>query len=530
MIRYKQMSLLFLLMAAVVFFLCACKSTSQREGTGEGDISGFGPDAPAWARSGELPKYPSSQFITGLGYSPLGMSELDAYNQAKVQAFKDISDQVETHISNEFTSIQRSVFHNEDLDELVDVKSVSKQVTEELLAGAEVVQRYYESSTGTAAALAIMDRYKLSTRLLKEAEQARTELDGYLKGFEQEAQAVKPSAMLKNLIHAQGALDRIRGGHLKAIAVGVTREMSIRFKKLNDPALATRITREVSALRDHIRIKTVKGNEQRARLTGELESPIEVEVFWQSERGPVPVDGFPMHVVVKDEEKATAVASARTTDQAGRYSFILQELKATGASSNSVQVALDFQAVEKRSDLKAPFTEIIYLMPTPDTTRIGVVIFETIDEEENRKPFIGSSIKKALTDIGFQVIQLESTSPPQAVVELPPSQLIETFGSQCEYLVVGTAEAEHSTTMGAIIFYRVRLVIDAIELSTRKTIHFEIPFNKTKSAGDTKNKAYRAAFNKAADLLVGNPRKEQPGDLAKKFIARFEEGADWSDE
>jgi hypothetical protein len=521
-----------LLIAASMLFLSACKtaSTGDGSGAGEGDISGFGPDAPDWARSGELPKFPASQFITGLGYSPLGMSELDAYSQAKVQAFKDISDQVETHIFNEFTSIQRSVFHNEELDELTDVKSVSKQITEELLAGAEVVQRYYESGTGAAAALAVMDRLKLSTRLLKEAEHARTELEGYLKGFEEEKSAGKPSPMLKSLVHAQASLDKIRGHHLKTIAVGATQRMYDRFEELNDAMVATRITREMNALRDHIQIKVLKGNEQRARLTGELEGPIEVEVFWQTDSGPIPVDGFPMHAFLKDEMTGTAVPSARTTDEKGRYSFTLQELKATGSASNTVTVALDFKAVEKRSDLLAPRTEVVYLMPTPDTTRIGVIIFETIDEEENPKPFIGSAVKKALSDIGFQVIQLETSIPEREVVDFPPSRLIATFASQCEYLVVGTAEAELSTTMGAIIFYRARLVISAIELSTRKTIHFEIPFNKTKTAGDTKNKAYRAAFNKAADILVGNPRNDQPGDLAEKFIARFEKGADWSEE
>lgn len=530
------------ILSIVLAMVIACQSMEQDQPAPESrtpaevsddpgsNLAGFGPGAPRWAITGDLPRYPSSQYIRGLGYSNPGMTELDAHSQAKLQAFKDISDQIETKISNEFTVIMREVFHNDTVDDLVDAKSISKQVTEELLPGAEVIDRYRDPATGTAANFAVMDRLKLSKRLLKNAEEARAQADGFLSGYEEEAGQNRPSAMLKNLIHAQGALDKIQNAHLKAIAVGATQEMFDRFKSLNDPALKVRITREAAALNDHIRIEPVKGNEQKALLTGQLPQAVEVRVFWDRSDGRIPVDGFPMTVNLPGEEKGTVIPAAQNTDGEGRYSFSMQELKSTGAAANIATVALDFDAVEKRSTLGAPFTEITYLMPTLDTTRIGVFIHEVIDGEENANSYVGSAVKDALTDIGFQVIRLESDRPVEEIVDWAPSQLRDRFAAQCEYLIVGTAESELSSREGRFIFYRTRLVIDALELGTGKTIHFEVPFEKTKSGQGTDKKAMRSSLNKAANILVGDPKKEKPGLLAKKFIARFEEGADWADE
>ena len=513
-------SFLLLLTIASLLFV-SCQSTGPDAGAAG---ASFGTDAPDWVRSGQVPKYPPRHFLTGLGYSANGLPESDAYSQARLQAFKEITDQIETHISNEFTSIQRSVFHNENVDELVDLKSVSRQVTEELLAGAEVVDRYYEGGSGTAAVFAVMDRIKLSERLLKEAKDARTQADGFMQGYA--GAGGDPSAMLKSLVHAQAAKDRIVSHHLKALAVGMTREMAAQFEKLNDAGLSTEIAQKMGQLKDKIRIEAESGDGQRATLDGLLKEPVKVRVMWEN----VPVAAFPMTVAVPDEAKAKVVPGGDATDEQGRFSFRLQELKATGKSANTVAAVLDFAAIEKKNKVSPPSLAITYLYPTPDTTRVGVMIHETIDGEEHKKPYTGSAIKDALTEIGFQVIMLESDVPAGRVVEMPPSELRERFAKQCDYLIVGTAEAEKQSEDEGIQWYMTRLVLDAVELDTGKTIHFEVPFEKTKVGQGTDSKAIRASLNKAADMLVGDPKQESRGLLTEKFIARFEEGADWAED
>lgn len=539
-----------LIVLAVLWISSACTSTHQIDtvqqpkktqgerqpspgGTpdsGETDSFGFGPDAPAWAREGRVPNYPLDLYIVGLGYSPNAMPESDAHSQARLQAFKEISDQVETLVSNEFTSIQRSVFQNENLDELVDVKSVTKQVTKELLGGAEIVKRYYDPDSGTAAAVAVMDRAKLSSRLVKEAGDARSQFDGHMKGYEEAAEKNDPSLMLKSLIHAQTSMEKVVKSHLKAIAVGVTKQMSDQLAQMSDPEASARMIRELGALRDRIHIEPVSGQEQRASLTGNLREPVVVKAVWESENGPMPVTAFPVEAMAADSDKATIVPGSNTTDAEGCFSFTVQELKATGSASNTIKVRLNFQEVEKKSTATAPSLDVVYFMPTKDTTRVGVLIYETIDGEENKKPYTASAINKALDDIGFDMIRLKPEAPVGDVVDMSQSELETMFGETCHYLIVGTAESEKSSQEGGLVFYRARLTLSALELDTGKSIIFEVPFEKGKGGSNTDSKAMRASFNKVAEQLIGSARKKTTGLLTQKFIDRFTSGAEWSDE
>ncbi|MFH2000529.1 MAG: hypothetical protein ABIK28_12660 [Planctomycetota bacterium] len=336
--------------------------------------------------------------------------------------------------------------------------------------------------------------------------------------------------MLKSLIHAQSSMEKVLRSHLKAIAVGVTQQMSTQLEELNDPEASARLTRELGSLRDRIHLDPISGNEQRASLTGTLMKPVVVKALWDSGEGSVPVVAFPVKVVVENNEKATIVPGSNTTNAEGDFSFTMQELKATGSASNTVHVQLDFEEVEKKCDTHPPSIEITYFMPTKDTTRVGVVIYETIDGKENDNPFVASSIKQALDDIGFDIIRLKCETPASEIVDMSKSELESMFGKTCHYLIVGTAEAEPSSQEGGLVFYRSRLVIDALELDTGKSIHFEVPFEDGKGGSNTQNKAIRASFNKVTDLLIGNARKNQTGLLTQKFIDRFSTGADWSDQ
>lgn len=516
--------------------LGGCKTTSAETLSGAEGQEGtarieFGADAPRWVLDGRAPGYDSGQYILGLGYSPRDLDEADAYESAKLDAFTDISGQVETYVESEFTSIQRSVFHNENLDELVDLKSIAKQVSKEVFGGIKVVERYYDSKPGAACVFAVMNRAKFSQRQLKDAEESRTALDGFMKGFEQAKEQNDLSQTLKSLIHAHGSLNKIMRAHAKAIAVGQTRQMDERFKQLSDPELAALITQELNQLSNSIRIVPVSGNEQKANLTGLIKDPIVVVVRHEKDAESVPLPAFPMRVRVEDKDKATAVPQGNTTDQEGRFSFNLQELKATGSASNTVAVELDYGALDKHFAATPPSLDITYFMPTRDTTRIGVLIFETIDGKKNPRPHTGSTIKDALTDMDFQVIRLELDSSAETVVDLSPTQLRERFDKQCDYIIVGTAEAEYSTAPAEKLhFSYARLVIDALELESGKTVHFEVPMGgDTKGGGGTKIQSLRKALENAAKVMVGNPKDGKPGALAEKFISRFEEGADWSD-
>ena len=265
-------------------------------------------------------------------------------------------------------------------------------------------------------------------------------------------------------------------------------------------------------------------------LTGLLKEPVKVEISLVLDSGSIPLEAFPVHVTVESAEKAKVIPHGETTDSSGGFSFDLKELKATGAASNTVTVQLDFRSIHKKCSFEGPALDVIYFMPTRDTTRIGVIIHENIDGKANPNSFTASAIKEVLTDLGFQVIRTDTSEKPEQIVALPQSELFSRFSPACDYLIVGTAETEHSSNDAMIEWYFTRLVIDALELDTAKTIHFEVPMGQSTKGGDkNRNKAWRASLTKAAAIIVGNPKTGDLGLLARKFVARFDEGSDWSE-
>ena len=499
------------------------------DGPGPDDTAGprFGSDAPKWVRDGRYSGYPSQQYITGLGYSPPELPEVDALDSAKSNAFTEISTQIETRIESEFTSIQRSVFHNDEVNETADFKSVAKQWTKEAFGGIEVVARYYDTETGTACIFAAMDRVKFGRRQIQEARNAHTGAKGHLKAFE-EAGDDSATAM-KSLVHALQAMDQVKRAHLKLIASGMTAEMGKEIQSLNDAALNSRLMREATLLRDSIRIVPLSGNEQKANLTGLLPEPIVVRVVHESDSGTRPLPAFPMAVTVTDPELATAVPQSPTTDRDGRFAFNLTGLKSTGSADNQITVSLDFDKVAKGSGLTPPSVEVTYYMPTKENTRIGVVIHEIIDGEDNPRSNMESRIEDALGDVGFDVIRIDSDTPVPELVKLPTAKLKAQFQKTCEYLIVGVNEAftEGENEDGWHTF-RCRLTLDAIELASGKTIPFEVPEGQaTKGVSITRDKALRLSLDKAASVMVGDAKKKTKGLLIEKFISCFEKGEAW---
>jgi len=517
----KTVNYLVAFLAALTLFACANTQSNNNQDPANIQTK-FKSRSPQWVKDGKALGFPESRYICGLGYSPRDMQEVDAMDQAKLEAFTEISTQIQTQISSEFTSIRKQVVHNDNFQDSADLTNVAKQVTKEVFSGIQVAKRYYDPDLGMGCVYAVMDRQKFGNRLLKEASDANAAVTGHFKTYDQSSN--DPSMALKSLVHSECAMENIVKSHLKLIGVGSTKAMAAQMEKYNNAELSSKISGMISASKDSVRIESVSGNEQKANLTGALKEPVVVKVFRVIGGRPSPVANFPINVLIEDPTKATATPNSMTTDNKGLFSFTLSELKPTGAGANTVKVQLNFKAIEKKSTLSPPSFDVTYIFPTMENTKIGVMIYETIDSKENRSPYTESYIKDRLGDIGFETSRLESDIPSKDAINLPLSKLIQKFGDQCDYLVFGTAEAEYSSNDFGFEHYRTRMVIDAIELNTGKTIHFEVP--SAKGSKLTKPKAAKQSLYAAGMAMAGG--KEKPGHLDKKFIARFKEGAEWS--
>jgi len=507
-----------------LMLLFGCETLFPGKGAKPADL--VESDAPQWVKTGDVAGYSDKQFIRARGISSPGLTENDALALARVNAQKQISEQILTHVKSEITSIQRQVARNDEVEAFEDVVISTEQETSELLAGATKVAEWYDSRSQTGYCYLVMNRLELSERLTQNAHDKRGEALGYLASGREAAEKGNLSAYLKNLLHARKALAVALSNHAKVAGIGATAELRSRLETLELGKHWNETVSEYHELVGTIQLIPVSGNEQVASLSGTLKEPIVVRAATYDEQ---PIVGFPMlaRTSPDNEGKVTIIPQSDQTDIDGLFAISLREIESAGSHSNTLTVAFNFDAVEKTTDLKSPRCSVTYFFPTRDSTRIAVLIFETIDGVENPKSITAGLIKQSLTDLGFQVIRPDVDRSASEIANLSPRLLKELLGGQCDYAIVGTAESALSSQDTRFITYKTRMIVDALELESGKTIPFEVLMGQNTKGIDTrKRQAIQLSLTKAAQVLVGRNRNDV-GQLDRKFIARFEWGADW---
>lgn len=513
----KSIPAALLLTLALMMLLPGCAADGNGEGPDGARISA---DAPDWVRTGELPGYSQDQYIVELGISTPDHNQADAFDLAWHNGLEKISRRILARVQSEMKTVQRQVFENDTADFYEKVDIESKLETSELLAGSDRIRQWYDEETRTGYVLLANNRAKLSERLCKQAVDKKAEAIGYLESARGAGQDT--SAALKSIVRARRALDVAQWNYVKVWGIGFAPGVKNRFEALYLAGTIQEVATEHDRLAGTVRLTPVEGNKQNAGLAGVLKQPVVVKVTGPGNR---PLAGFPMTVKTLENnlDKATVIPHNDSTDDRGLFSFDLKELQSTGAHSNAVEVYLDYWTLEPRNDILPPHCTVTYLIPTRETTRIAVVIDETIDGQPNRRPHTASFIKDALSELGFHVIIPNTGKPARDVVDLTPTELAREFRNDCEYVIVGSAEAEFSSHESNIYWYYTRLMLNALELESGKTIPFELPMSQpTKGGGRSKNAALRKSLQNAA-----NTANEE---LGAKFVARFETGAEWDEE
>lgn len=523
----KKLALLvFLAMPLVLGVSCI---TTPNEKTPENNTGPTVSNGPDWIRTGEVKGYPVGSFIRARGVSPPEHTETDAFDLARVNALTQISEQIMARVESQLDSIQRQIVHNDSIDSFEDVAINTRMETSELLAGATKVEEWYDPESGTAYAFLVMNRLALSERLCNQATDKRKEALGYLDSSRSAMKNQDFTNALKSIVHARRATAVALSNHAKALAVGTDKKQKGRFDALDLGGLWNDVVQDHDRQSSAIQLKVLSGNEQVANLSGNVKEQIVVKVTGPSD---TPLAGFPMAVRLPEKirDSATVIPRAETTNDKGLFAFSLKELAATGSHANAVKVELDFAAIEERSDAVPPSCTVTYLMPTMETTKIAVVIYETIQDKENPKSLMAEAIKVSLNDFGFQV-----TSPDLAgksvkqVASMPMKALEKLFGSKYDYVIVGTVESTFSSNTELGICFKTHVSLDALELESSKTIPFAISKGQeSKGFGNSNRQAAEDSLKKAARVMVGDGDKQR-GLLGEKFAARFESGGEWEE-
>jgi len=123
-------------------------------------LLGMASSAPEWARTGGHPKYPAAFYILGVGVSE------ESLDRARDEARAEVVKQIRVKISSEVVSLVREVRQDERAYFSSELRSRTRMLADETVAGVRIVETAQEG--GIFYALAVLDRNRFAGELGQE--------------------------------------------------------------------------------------------------------------------------------------------------------------------------------------------------------------------------------------------------------------------------------------------------------------------------------------------------------------------------
>ncbi|MFA5832173.1 MAG: LPP20 family lipoprotein [Bacteroidota bacterium] len=122
---------------------------------------------PNWYSTHTHPKYPTAQFIIGVGTGGSNSAGIDA---AKKSAMADIASQLRIQVQSEMKEFTQNLSVNDDEQVYSDFKRQSRTVVSDEITGADVIETVVDEQSATTYALVVLNREKYSGSLRAELE------------------------------------------------------------------------------------------------------------------------------------------------------------------------------------------------------------------------------------------------------------------------------------------------------------------------------------------------------------------------
>lgn len=235
---------------------------------------------PEWAKTNQHEKYPSSNFFLGVGIA-------DNKTEAIELARADVAKQIRVKIESELETIE-SEFHEGDKGYITsEVKSQTKSVVSETIAGIEIVK--VKKSKGKYYVLAVLNKLKYLSSLEFEMGEILSETEQLVGSARKLSSEGRIFTAVENYIDAQNGIPEFytKG----ALYTALSGKKYPVMEQFTGPGILA----EMRDLFSHIELKSVSGDDQKGKSGTVLSMPLKVRVFYESEIGEkIGVDRFPV--------------------------------------------------------------------------------------------------------------------------------------------------------------------------------------------------------------------------------------------
>lgn len=262
---------------------------------------------PEWYTSHTNAKYPSKDFIIGVG-SASGENGLEA---AKKAALADIVSQMRVQVQSEMKVVDQSFQMNNDEQIYSDFKKQTRTVVSDEITGAEIAETAFDQASNTAYALAVLNRDAYSQSVgseissgWKQASALRTAAKDYFsKGRLTEAiQSIQQiRQVIAPLVAKQVLCNAVAGSPFQS-------EFTFHPGVLQE---------DIRNFLSRVKIEKIGGDKQEGKTGKNFPDPMAVRVSLENADTAVPCSGVPVEFVYHDNTSL----GPRITDEYGHVAL-----------------------------------------------------------------------------------------------------------------------------------------------------------------------------------------------------------------
>jgi hypothetical protein len=383
---------------------------------------------------------------THRGYQPefyiIGVGAADGSNaveKAKKEAQADIVSQIKVQVKNEMTAVTESFQLNRDETISSDFKSRSRTIVNDEITGAGIVETFVDPSTGTAYALAALDRERYCEGLRSDMNGAWTQAAGERSS----AADFLKRGKFSDAIHA---LADARTQILAALPKKALHD-AVSGKSYTPPnaATPTSLTGEMKTMISNVRIEKTRGDNQSGKVGARFAEPFAVRVLFES----TAVAGAALLFESTDE---VSLGDA-VTDGNGEASFATHVRMLPG---NALRVRMSLAGLSKEFERNLLSIAAMYSF-TPHLSDQG---FEIAAPELQGQPAeaLKGRVASAVSTIGYRVLPVSRYRLDLSMKNDPPMKSEGFSGTLLTVKVEATVALIDKEDGAAVGTYTVKAV------------------------------------------------------------------------
>ncbi len=366
---------------------------------------------PTWFSTHNHPKYPTSEFIVGVGTGG-GATGVES---AKKAALADIASQLRVQVQSEIKSVTQTFSVNDDEQIYSDFKRQSRTMVSDEITGADVIETFVDAQ-GSAYALVVLNRDKYSDGVRSELESGWKQAADLRAGAQEYVAKGRLSEAIQSINQIKQVIAPL---FAKQVLHNAAARAPFSFPSVFNPAA---LQNDIRTFLTQIKLEKKSGDDQAGKIGEKFSKPFVVGV---SVNG-VPCSG--VNVVYQLDEKN--MLGEVLTDDNGTASLV-----STVRSGNGLKAKISLPGIGREFDENLRSSSVNFRWTAHASDKAFSI--SVIAKNKKIADQIQSKISGAVSHIGYTVVTMSNNS---IVVDIA-SGGISTIEGMAGTLVTLTLEA-----------------------------------------------------------------------------------------